>query len=228
MSREGLVKMEKDLRKSFDGLLNDLKTKMIEMFDLVIIAYENIFDALEKMDSKKAQAVIDNDKIINEKENTINEFAYLVILKQCPVARDLRLILSSLKIATDLERMADYATNCGMYILKTDQVDKAYNNELTKYKNYLLDMLNTIKLAYDENDVSRAFEVCEKDNHIDQLYRKQLDEFVEVAKTMTDEKAEEASRALLVIKQLERAGDHMTNIAEQIIYLKGGKIVELN
>ncbi len=228
MSQEGLVNMEKDLRKTFELSLKDLKDKMIEMFNRVEQVYKSMFIALEKMDVKLAQDLIDHDKEINEMEDSINETSFLVILKQCPVARDLRMILTAIKIANDLERMADYATNCAMYILKTNQVHKAYNDEILKYKEYLLDMLVTIKKAYDENDVSIAFDVCDKDDRVDSLYRKQLDDFVEVAKTMTDEKAEEASRALLVIKQLERAGDHMTNIAEHIIYLKGGKLVELN
>ncbi len=220
--------MEQNLRKTFDGSLRQLKEQMLAMFTEVETAYKMMFKALEKMDNQSAQALIDNDKTINSLENTINETAYLIILKQCPVAKDLRLILTAIKIASDLERMADYATNCGMYILKTNRIEKAYNHEILKYKNYLLDMLSTIKKAYDENDVSVAYDVCDKDNRIDSLYRQQLEDFVEVAKTMTDEKAEEASRALLVIKQLERAGDHMTNIAEHIIYLIGGKLVELN
>lgn len=228
MLQEGLDKMDANLRKTFDVSLKQLKDKMLEMFTKVETVYKLMFEALEKMDTDLATSLIDNDKHINNLETAINQTAYLIILKQSPVAKDLRFILTAIKIANDLERMADYATNCAMYILKTNQAEKAYNNEIVKYKNYLIDMLVTIKRAYDENDVSIAYDVCDKDNRIDLLYRKQLDDFVEVAKTMTDEKAEEASRALLVIKQLERAGDHMTNIAEHIIYLIGGKLVELN
>lgn len=217
-----------ELRKTFDASLKTLKEDLLLMFEAVNDSYKKMFNALKTMDKSLANEIIEEDKKINAMENAINQAVYLVILKQCPVAKDLRFMLSAVKIANDLERIADYATNGAMYILKTFNVESAYNEEILKYKKELLHMLDLVKDSYQDNNISKAFEVSERDTIIDSLYQNQLDEFVNVAKSMTDTKAEEASRALLIIKQLERAGDHITNIAEQIVYLHGGKILDLN
>ena len=228
MSQEGLVKMNTDLRKTFDLSLKELKQLVLTMFSDVENLYSKMFLTLETMNKDEAQKIIDDDVAINALETRVNEMAYLVILKQCPVAKDLRFILTAIKISNDLERMADYAANSATYIIKTVDPKRAYNDEILKYKPLIMDMFQLIIKAYDALNISIAMETCDKDSFIDELYHQQLTDFVYVAKSKTDAEAEEASRALLVIKQLERAGDHITNIAEHIIYLMHGKAVDLN
>lgn len=220
--------MDTDLRKTFDSSLKELKLLMIEMFNQVDDLYNKMFKALKSMDTQVAKEIIEDDRVINQLESNINDMSYLIILRQCPVAKDLRFILTAIKIANDLERIADYATNSAMFILKTVNPKSAYNDEILRYEPLLMTMLNLIKIAYDELNLSNAIETCEKDNDIDALYQQQLVDFIHVAKSKTNSEAEEASRALLVIKQLERAGDHITNIAEHIIYLVKGTSVDLN
>jgi len=220
--------MNENLRKTFTENLQTLKRQVSEMFEMTTAAYKKMFEALETMDTATARSIIEADMKINRQETLINETGYLVILRQCPVAQDLRMILSAIKTANDLERMADYAKNCATFILKTDCPSVAYNDELLKYKDILMDMLAVTHSAYEAGDVSAALNLTDKDKAIDTMYHEQLDDFAEAAKSLTNQRAKEATRALLVIKQLERAGDHLTNIAEHIVYLRTGKTVELN
>ena len=82
--------------------------------------------------------------------------------------------------------------------------------------------------AFKNEDMKLALKVNDSDEILDDEYKKSVKDFVTIAKTSTDVEVEEAMRALLVIKQIERAGDHVTNIAENIVYLVSGKRVELN
>ncbi len=216
------------LRKSFEHSIEQNKSMMITMFDHVYAYYNKMFALLESNDYDDAKALVAEDFEINEQERSINEHSFIVILKQAPVASDLRKLMTSVKIANDLERIADYASNVGIYIMKTKHENDTYRKLLLGYKDALLGMLLRIKDAYVSEDVKIAVDVCELDSQIDVLYKNHIKAFILTAKRETNFEAEEASRALLVIKQLERAGDHITNIAEHIIFLHTGKHVSLN
>ncbi|MFU8785919.1 MAG: phosphate signaling complex protein PhoU [Candidatus Izemoplasmataceae bacterium] len=220
--------MTTDLRKNFDLSLNELKEEMLNMFNKVTSIYVNLFNILETHNLDLAKKLVENDKRINDLEHHINDMAYLIILRQCPVATDLRRIMTAIKIANDLERIADYAENIATYLIKTKHDNTFYINAMIKFKDPLLAMLKKVEEAYDTKDSNIAFEVCEMDNTIDAIYRAHIEEFIHITMEKTDIEAEEASRGIIVIKQFERAGDHITNIAEHIIYLKSGKQLELN
>jgi phosphate transport system protein len=83
-------------------------------------------------------------------------------------------------------------------------------------------------IAFETEDVELALKVDESDNELDAMYNNDIKNMIKINKTSTDKESEEAIRAVLVLKQIERAGDHITNIAENIVYLVNGKRVELN
>jgi phosphate transport system protein len=217
-----------ELRKHFDLSLKELKEETLKMFRDIHRTYDNLFYIIETKDIQMAKQLIDDDKLINEREITINDMGYLIILRQCPVATDLRRIMIAIKIANDLERIADYASNIANYVLKTKYDNTFYLNAMKTFKEPLLTMLQAIEEAYNNQDAKQAFSVCEMDNTIDQLYKNHVKEFIQVTKEKVDVEAEEASRGIIVVKQFERAGDHLTNIAEEIIFLQSGKHLELN
>ncbi|MFK5884056.1 MAG: phosphate signaling complex protein PhoU [Candidatus Izemoplasma sp.] len=215
-------------RQHFIDELNALTNKIQTMGSEVIKAFDNLIKALSDNNIDLAKGIVENDKVINEIEVAINVEAYLLIARQCPVASDLRTIITALKIANDLERIADYAANISKYIIKSKNENYGYRAVITKLVNQVINMLVSILKAYQKQDMKLALEVCELDSTLDDLYKVKVKELISVGIKQTTIDSEEAIRALLILKQVERAGDHITNIAENIVYLINGKRVELN
>jgi phosphate transport system protein len=215
-------------RKHFIDELNDLNEKVVDMGNEVIRAYKNLIYVCETKDLTIAKDIMENDKLINNIEISINVDGYLLIAKQCPVASDLRRIITALKISNDLERIADYTVNIAKYIVKTKNDNDQFLESILKLTKHFLQMLEDIMVAFEKEDITLALEVNDRDEELDESYQNEVKQLIQIGKATTDEEAEEAFRAVLVLKQIERAGDHVTNIAENIVYLVNGKRVELN
>jgi len=215
-------------RKHFIDELNDLNRRVSQMGDEVTKSYLQLLKALENNDIELAENIMEKDKFINELEVSINVEAYLLIAKQCPVASDLRRIISGVKIANDLERIADYAVNIAKYLVQTKNDNEPFVSRIITLINLFLPMLKEIMDSFDTGDINAALNVNIKDEEIDKTYKSYVKEFIKLAKASTDEEAEEAMRVILVLKQIERAGDHVTNIAENIVYMINGKRIELD
>jgi phosphate transport system protein len=99
---------------------------------------------------------------------------------------------------------------------------------IVKLNNVFIPMFKNIMKSYKEHDVELALETPDMDEDLDKMYNGFVQEFIKVAKDKTDQQAEEALRVILILKQIERAGDHVTNIAEQIVYMLNGKLIELD
>lgn len=215
-------------RKRFVDELNELKSKLITMGEQVYNSYVKLISVCETRDLSLAERIMEQDKLVNELEVSINVDAYLLIAKQCPVASDLRRIISILKISNDLERIGDYTVNIAKYFIKTKNDNEQFLNQIIHLASIFMEMLENIMEAFDNEDVSLAIQVSSTDEELDKEYKKHVKELMKIAKTTTEEETEEAMRALLVLKQIERAGDHVTNIAENIVYLVNAKRVELD
>lgn len=215
-------------RKHFDEDLRGLNDKVIGMGQEVVNSYHKLLQACNEQNLELAQDIVETDKYINELEISINVDAYLIIAKQCPVASDLRRIITALKISNDLERIADYTVNISKYLIKTKNDNEFFLQSIVKLIEHVIVMLKDILVAFETEDIKLALKVDEADDVLDELYNEDVKSMVKIAKNTTDEEAEEAIRAALVLKQIERAGDHITNIAENIVYLVNGKRIELN
>ncbi|MEC9484629.1 MAG: phosphate signaling complex protein PhoU [Candidatus Izemoplasma sp.] len=215
-------------RKHFNDELEELNNRVDAMGQEVLESYKRLVIACEDNDIDLAHHIMDHDKIVNGLEESINVDAYLLIAKQCPVASDLRQIISAVKISNDLERIADYAVNIAKYLVKTKNDNDQFVKRVVNLTNLFIPMLKEIVQAFKERNVEAALKVSKSDEEIDATYKKYVKEFIRVAKAKTDEEAEEAMRVILVLKQIERAGDHVTNIAENIVYLVNAKRLELD
>lgn len=215
-------------RKHFIEELNDLNEKVSVMGNEVIRAYRNLLVVIEQDDLETAKEIVENDKLINNIEISINVDGYLLIAKQCPVASDLRRIITALKISNDLERIADYSVNIAKYLINSNSDNSKFSDEVVKLTKIFLPMLEDIMRAFKEEDIQLALEVNDRDESLDKEYHQSVKELIQIGKKTSDKEAEEAFGAVLVLKQIERAGDHVTNIAENIVYLVNGKRVELN
>ncbi len=215
-------------RKRFSSELADLNDKVLDMGNEVIESFKNMIKACESGDLEIPQEVIENDKMINDIEISINVDGYLLIARQCPVASDLRRIITALKISNDLERIADYAVNIAKYMKNTKNNNKIVIESIVFLGKHLIMMLDGIMESFYKEDVELALKISDMDEILDDVYRDEVEKLIKIGKTSTNEESEEAIKGLLVIKQIERAGDHITNIAESIVYLVNGKRVELN
>lgn len=215
-------------RQHFISELNDLNTKVISMGEQVYNSYVKLISVCKTKDLQLATQIMEQDKLINEMEVSINVDAYLLIAKQCPVASDLRRIITALKISNELERIADYTVNIAKYFIKTQNDNAIFLEKIITLASMFMEMFEHIMEAFEREDVQLALQVSESDEDLDTEYEISVKELMKIAKTSTDKEIEEAMRALLVLKQIERAGDHVTNIAENIVYLVNAKRVELN
>jgi phosphate transport system protein len=214
-------------RIKFETALLQLHNEVVQMMKDVTSQYLSLRKALIEMDRNVAEELITNDEAINLKERTINEFVISLIIKESPVASDLRAVITAMKIASDLERIADYVCNISKYIIHT-KVKTELGEMFDSFFEPLLVMFEKITIAYSDENVELALNVAHLDEDLDELFDKNVKSLINTAKDHTDTKAEEAARALFVIKNLERAGDHLTNISESIVYLHKAKRITLN
>lgn len=212
-------------RKHFTEELNSLNERIITMGEEVIEAYEKLLKIEENIEY--AKDIIDYDKFINDIEVSINVDGYLLIAKQCPVAGDLRRVITAIKIANDLERIADYAVNIAKYYYHYKS-EVTYAKSIEKLAKHFLEMLKSVMIAFMKEDTKLALDVDAMDEVLDKEYESEIKEIIKIAYNSDDATLEKTMKAVLALKQLERAGDHVTNIAESIVYLVTGKRIELN
>ena len=214
-------------RIKFETLLVELQDLVIDMMEDVTGQYQKLRTTLQSMDHDAAEGLIAVDETINRQEEQINDKVVSLIIRETPVASDLRMVITAMKIANDLERIADYVCNIAKYIIHTKEKTD-HNTMFDAFFDPLLKMFKDIHKAYTSENVELALAVAKADEEMDDLFDEHVKKLMKIAKSQTDAPAEEAARALFVIKNLERAGDHLTNISEQIIYLHKAKRITLN
>ena len=185
--------------------------------------------ALRGRDRELADEVRMNDQVLNELHRQIRERVFTLVATQAPVARDLRTLMGIQYISTELERMGDYAvriarmtaTLCGLPAVPL-------RAEFGLMGRLSIEQVHDILDALIEQNEERAREVAAKDDEIDRLYHRVFDELIQEMADGTD--ADGALRTvtlMLVAHNLERIGDRVTNVAEDIVFLQTGRVVEL-
>jgi phosphate transport system protein len=214
-------------RIKFETALLQLHTDVSEMISDVRNQYVALRKVLLAMNAKEAEALISMDESINQKERSINESVISLIIKEIPVASDLRAVITAMKIASDLERIADYVCNIAKYVIHTKH-ETDLGQMFDSFFGPLLEMFEKILIAYSAENVELALNVAHQDEVLDDLFDTHVKTLIKTTADYKDVKAEEAARGLFVIKNLERAGDHLTNISESIVYLHKAKRITLN
>jgi phosphate transport system protein len=215
--------------RGYEQQLSQLRTSVLEMGGLVEDQIAQAVRALTDRDMKLARATIDRDHTVNRFDVEVDDLCVKLLALHQPAARDLRLITTALKITTDLERIGDLAAHIAERALELDAETptepKAESMiDLPLMANLARTMLHRALDAFVQEDPELALDVCRSDDAIDklhdQLFRALLAFMVEdpstIARTM---------RLLFVSKNLERVGDHATNIAEMVIFLVKGRSI---
>lgn len=218
--------MSTHLTTAFDEELRELSSKLAEMGGIAERLVGESTDALVKRDTALAQKVISADASIDALQHEIEEKAILTIARRQPMAVDLREIVSALRIANDLERVGDLAKNTAKRVLALDGEYHA-QKQLRGVKHMADMVLQQLKLvldAYGARDVNRAVAVWKSDGEIDSMYNSLFREFLTYM--MEDPRhITMCTHLLFAAKNIERIGDHATNIAETIYYLVKGEML---
>jgi len=212
-------------RNEYQADLADLREDVVAMSETVAERLEMGLTALETGDEELAREVINGDDEINQLYLDLEKQCTDLIALQQPVASDLRFIAASFKIITDLERIADLATNLGEYAQAADN-DVFPSVDIQSLGDLTLEMLDDSMAAYADEDRDRCYAVNDRDDDLDTECEIASDtvvrELIE-GEGMDDEEIEtfmeDVSRLLLTIRDLERVGDHTVNIAARALYM---------
>ncbi|MCQ6273691.1 phosphate signaling complex protein PhoU [Bacillus sp. V3B] len=216
------------VRGKFEGDLKELQHKLTELVKFADQALANSIEALETHNIELALQIMEDDTVANILYEEINEFAVLLIAKQQPVAIDLRRIIIAIKIATDVERIADFAVNIAKSTIRIGQEPHLKPiDHLKKMHEITSIMLKEGLIAYQQEDTKLAKKVAEMDDQVDSLYGETIKELFKLNNEKSDN-LPQITQMLFICRFLERAADHVTNIAEYVFYLVKGKHYDLN
>ncbi|MDX8410013.1 MAG: phosphate signaling complex protein PhoU [Mariprofundales bacterium] len=206
----------------FDDDLNHLHLESLKMLKLTRRNTKQAINALLQGDKEKATRVIAADKIINALELHIDQAARMLIVHHQPVASDLRSVFGALKITTELERISDLAACIGRVTCDLELENST--SEIAIMKPLLLNMFRLTREAITARDPALAAQVIKYDTHLNNSYNT----VQRVMHSMMLENPAQTTQCLALIniaKRIERAGDHLKNIAEMIIYMASGQEV---
>jgi len=215
--------MSEHIVKSYETELNRLRHLMTEMGGLVESQVEMATQAVLNKDAGAAAHAMETDPKVDAMEREAEQFVIRMLALRQPMAQDLRQIVSSLKMTGDLERIGDYAANVAKRSLVLSQFSLNFPfSGLAQMSRLVKENLKTIIDAIGESDAEKALQVWRSDAAIDDLYntifRELITYMMEDPRTITP-----CTHLLFIAKNLERIGDHATNIAETIYYAVKGE-----
>ena len=211
------------MRNRFDEQLHALNHELLEMGALIERAIRSATDALIRQDGEAALQALSADKEVDQAERDIEALCLKLLLQQQPVAKDLRLISSVLKMITDMERIGDQASDIAELVIYLSS--EPYIKELThlpQMAEHAIRMVTGALDAYVRKDVSMAQDVIGMDDAVDTLFVTVKDELIALIRNDASA-GSQAIDLLMIAKYYERIGDHAQNIAEWVEYALTGK-----
>lgn len=217
------------MRDTFDKELNKLHVLFAEMGMMVNEAILHSVKAFSDHDNKLARKVIVQDKRINECENELEKLTLELIALYQPVTSDLRDVITVLKASSDIERIGDHAVSISRATINMKGTHRIpeIEVEIAKMGHMACTMVENVLDAYIKNDEEKAYRIAAADQKLDDalenIRKKCIETMQKDPKTVIS-----GSNYTLVATYLERIGDYVTNVCEWVVFLKRGKIVELN
>ena len=209
--------------KSFENELNSLRARTAEMGGLVEQQLVNACEAVVNRNAEAATAAVSADPAVDQLERDMEQFVIRLLALRQPMAGDLRRIVSALKMTGDLERIGDYAANVAKRSVVLQQYTLPFSLSGLKHMGELVqDNLKSVIDAVGDADTEKALEVWRSDERIDDIYnalfRELITYMMEDPRNITP-----CTHLLFIAKNLERIGDHATNIAETLVYAITGE-----
>jgi phosphate transport system protein len=214
------------ISNKFNDELMDLKTEFLKMGGMVESQVERAIQALINNDGQLAEEVRAGDKKVDRMEMDIDEEATLIIARRQPTARDLRLIISVIKMVADLERVGDEAKKIAKFAIKLAEDFQAPRGylEVRHIGDHVISMLRDALDAFARLDSAQALRIMKEDKRVDEEYQAATRSLL----TFMMEDTRNISRCMSVmwiLRSLERVGDHACNIAENVIFMVKGQDV---
>ena len=216
------------IRESLDHEMRDVKDGVLRMGSYVEEQILAAHDAIMNRDAALAQKVIASDARVNEVQRAVSGIVGMTIATQAPVARDLRFLLALDRVTYELERIGDHAGSVAKQARKLAGITSMVTyDELTPMAMLAARQVRDVVMALVDIDEAKAREVAARDDEIDRLYHQLFDDVL--AEMRTDpEKVDPGTRILFAAHYLERIGDRVTNIAEDVVFLATGEVEDLN
>lgn len=207
--------------KRYDTELNELKERVLVMGSLVERALRRSMKALNQFDVERARKVIERDKAINALEVEIDEMTRSLLALRQPTAGDLRFIISTIKIVTDLERCGDLAEGIAGSVLQSQDYPLTHLDSLNSMSDAVLLQISAALDAFARRDAEAALACVEGDKRINKIFRavqrENLSYMIEDPRRITS-----GIISMNIGRYLERIGDHAANISEMVIYIVKG------
>jgi len=212
--------------KSFDSELKRLIQEIAQMGGLAEAELAQAIDALARRDSEAAASVIESDRRIDSMEQDVSTLALRILALRQPMASDLREVVAAIKISSDIERIGDYSKNIAKRALQLNQLAPLRPvSSIPRMGRLAQQIVKDVLDAYVEKDANLALAAWRRDEEIDDLYTSLFRELLTYM--MEDPRNIGPSTHLLFIaKNIERIGDHATNIAETVHFLALGRSIE--
>lgn len=216
------------VRERFDLDIQAVQNQMLELCNMSISALQRSYQALMEQDLDLALEIIEDDSELNHIEEEINDKVILLIAKQQPVATDLRRLMVITKAASDMERVGDYAVNIAKETIRIGKEPLIF--PMTNFESMCqkaIQMLEGIVEAFVHEDTTKAKEIADLDDYVDDLYGATVELLIRKAGE-NPEAIKQITHLSFICRYLERSADHATNIAEHLFYLVKGRHYELN
>lgn len=209
--------------KPFGRDLQLVQSKIVGMAQMVSQELSDSLQAFSKRDQERAIDAAGANDLINASERIIDDLIVKTIVLHQPMATDCRLLVAALRISKDLERISDYATNIANHSHTLDELDTTgAENLITKIGHAILNMMQDLITAYEQQDADAAEMLRAKDEEIDTLYTHAFADLVAIS-TQTPALSSACTHLILIARSLERIGDHITDIAEEILFVVNGE-----
>lgn len=209
----------------FDQAISALRGEVLAMATQARLNVERAVQSLLTRDRDLANAVIGDDNEVDEMERKVDQLGMEILVRFHPMATDLRLVLSSMKISINLERISDHATSIAKRARKIAAKDELPDVSMVEPVYALADaLLHDAILAYSEHDLQLALGLHDRDRELNQTHKKvtnTLSQYIEQG----DGRAEDYLHLVFVVRSLERVGDLAVNVGEDIVFLESAKDV---
>lgn len=215
-------------RDSFHQELREIEESVIQMATLVEDAIARSMQALVRRDRALAEEVLAGDRAVNDLQRLIRNRCISVIARQAPVAKDLRELSTVQLVINELERMGDHAVGIAKQVFRLEGYEQlATTADLNELAKLVREQVRGGIQAFVDVNVQLARDICSKDDEIDHQYKRIFSELLEQMRRDANT-VPPATCLLFVAHDLERVGDRVTNICEDVIYMVSGEIEELN
>ncbi len=210
------------MREVFHQSLDDVQARLVEIAELVTVAIDKATHAFANSDVTLAEEVIEDDRLIDERAVVLDELAIEILARQQPVARDLRTVVTALRVSASLERMGDMAEHIAQlarYRFPERAIPKGLKTTFTKMGELDVDIARKLTELLRTQDLRLADEIRNEDDDIDELHAKVFE------KVLSDTWKGEAGAtvdATLASRYHERFADHAVSVAKKVVYLATG------